>query len=122
MTAKAVRKHVASHAGGDKINSRKPASSRNVVAGDWKVISVGSVNVRVHVPTEVELKKRVIESKSLAGRLRFAIARPGIKLNVKATSPIYFADKSDPTLIVKKVGSKTTRGRFNNSGVFLKVK
>jgi len=58
----------------------------------------------------------------VAGRLRSAIARPGIKLNVKATTPIFSADNSDPTLIVKKVGSKTTRGRFNNNGVFVKVK
>lgn len=121
MTAKAPIKPVAPNSGA-KIGSLKSAAPPKAVADNWKVISVGSVEVTVNIPTELELKKRVTESKSVAGRLRSAIARPGIKLNVKATTPIYSADNSDPTLIVKKVGSKTTRGHFTSNGVFVTVK
>jgi len=55
MTAKAATKHVAAHVTA-KVGGPKPAAAQKLVADDWKVISVGSVNVRVHVPTEVERK------------------------------------------------------------------
>lgn len=100
----------------------KSSTYKQAVIDNWKVISVGNVNVKVQVPNEVELRKRVIESKSIAGRLRVAIARPGIKLNVKAATPIYSADHTDPNLIVRKVGNRITRGLFNKNGVFVKVK
>lgn len=100
----------------------KAAPAPKAALGNWAKITVGSVEVNVRIPTPVELKKRVKESKSVASRLRGAIARPGVKLNVKATTPIYSADMADTTLIVRKVGAQTTRGRFNNNGVFVKVK
>lgn len=102
---------------GDKAVSAKKALLRKFTS-----ITVGSVEVKVLVPSTHELKKRVSESKSVAGRIRTAIARPGVRLNVKASTPMYSADSVDPALIVRKLGATTTRGRFDNNGVFRKVK
>lgn len=100
----------------------KTAAAKKAVLGRFISVTVGSVEVKVLVPSANELKKRVLESESVAGRIRTAIARPGVRLNVKASTPMYSADSVDPALIVRKVGTTTTRGRFDNNGVFRKVK
>lgn len=97
----------------------KSASKANSAVA-WKTVQVGSVNVCVRVPTKIEQKTRVNESKAISGRLSKAIQNPGVRLSMKATTPIYAADTKDPNLVVRKVGNKVSRGVFKD-GVFVKV-
>jgi hypothetical protein len=85
-------------------------------------ISFGNVQVSISPPTPNELKKRIAESNVLVRKIRSAISRPSIKLNIKASIPLYSADVRDPSLIIRKVGTTRTRGRFNSNGKFIRVK
>jgi hypothetical protein len=85
-------------------------------------ISFGNVQISITPPTPSELKKRIAESNVLVRKIRLAISRPGIKLNIKASTPLYSADVRDPSLIIRKVGTTRTRGRFNSNGKFIRVK
>jgi len=102
-----------------KSGSRKLVATKEAMIN---IISFGSVKVDVQVPDIMELKQRVAQSESVAKRLKTAVARPGVKLHVKATTPMYSADSSDPSLIIKKVGNRVSRGYFTELGVFVKVK
>jgi len=102
------------------MTAKSKAASKLPPAATWKSVQVGSVNVSVRVPTEVERKQRVSESKTVSGRLGKAILTPGVKLSIKSTTPIYAADTKDPNLVVRKVGRNVSRGMFKN-GVFVKV-
>ena len=123
MTNKAKPIRKAGSTMGLKATSRKAGSVMvaSPAPGDWKTVQVGSVNVQVRVPTALEQKKRISESRSVVGRLSKAIDTHGVKLSVKATTPIYFADDTDTTLVVRKIGDKISRGMFNKNGAFVKV-
>jgi hypothetical protein len=102
---------------------KKVARVKEAKTTNWEKISIGCVEVTVRKPTPVELKKRIAESNAALARLRSVIGRlPGIKLKFKSTTPVYWADERDTSLVVRKLGTKTTRGRFDKNGVFVKVK
>jgi len=87
---------------------------------EWRNVSIGQVTVNVRTPNAAELKKRLAESKTVATRLRTAIAKPGVRLAVKTTTPIYAADANRPELVIRRLGGRSSRGTFKN-GIFVKV-
>lgn len=102
---------------------QKGASGQYMLRAETGVTTVtfGKVSVQVRKPTATEVKKRLTESRSLVARLGNAIAKPGVRVAMKKTTPVYTVDTSDPTLVIQTIGQKKTRGRFTTSGVFEEV-
>jgi hypothetical protein len=100
----------------------RSASVTRTTDDKTRKMAVGQVEVIVRVPSPTEVKKNISESRSVVSRLTTAISKPGVRLNIKASTPVYSVDKNDPDLIVRKRGSQTTRGHFDKKGVFVKVK
>src|SRR4051812_12369748 len=110
MTGKAKPTGKTGRTTGLEVTSKKIGRISNLspTSSSWKIVQVGSVNVQVRVPTPIEQRKRISESRSVVGRLSKAINTPGVKLSVKPTTPIYFADDTDTNLVVRKIGNKVS--------------
>lgn len=99
--------------------SHKTPAVRAVAA--VSTVKFGGVTVVVPTPTHAQIKKRIAESSQMADRLIRAIAKPGIKLSLKKTTPVFVADSENPKLVIRKLGGKRTRGEFQN-GIFVALK
>lgn len=103
--------------------TQSAATSRAVLRTETGVTTVtfGKVSVEVRKPSVQDVKKRLTESRGLVARLGTAIAKPGVRVNMKKTTPVYTVDTTDPTLVIQTIGKHKTRGRFTNKGVFEEV-
>ena len=99
---------------------KKPVLRDGDVAA-MSTVKFGGVTVVMPTPTPAQLKKRIAESSQMADRLIRAIAKPGIKLSLKKTTPVFVADSENPKLVIRKLDGKRTRGEFQN-GVFVAIK
>jgi hypothetical protein len=100
--------------------SKKANAARRADTPDILVVTLGSVSVQVNRPSDKERAKRVAESKAVATGIRKAVAKPGVRLAMKRTTPVYTVDAKDPQLVLRKIGSTSVRGRFEK-GQFVKV-
>lgn len=87
----------------------------------FALIQFGNVAVEVRKPTQIELRRRVTESRTATSELSKAIAKPGVKVPMKKSTPTYMADPANPKLVIQTVGGKSVRGQFVGNGVFRKV-
>lgn len=81
------------------------------VAGGTKV-QFGGVTVVAPQPNSQVIKKQIAAGRKAASGLTRAIVQPGIKLKVRASTPMFRADSRDPSLVVRILNGETTRGRF----------
>jgi hypothetical protein len=96
-----------------------PTSPRKKKA--MSTIEFGGVTIVAPTPTPTEVKRRVAESHLMIDRLIKAIAKPGIKLSHKKSTPVFVADSTNPKLVIRKLDGQETRGEFQN-GVFVAVR
>lgn len=107
-----------------KIVAKKPAGRGQTAVpatmGGWTAVRLGNVTVGVRTPTPVEFKRRMQESKAVVLNLRSAVGKTGVRIAMKASTPLYEADPDDPNLVIRKLNGKATRGHFKD-GVFVKA-
>jgi len=86
----------------------------------YQSVCIGSVQVKVEVPTTAEVQKRLKESQAVVKGIGRALNKRGVKLDLKATTPTFSSDPKQPHLVIRKLGKIVTRGEFKN-GKFVEV-
>lgn len=85
-----------------------------------KTVRFGLVTVTDEAPSDAVVKVGIRQGNAGLDRALTAIVTPGVKLKLKAGVPLYAADPKDPNLLIRQLGGKSERGRFE-SGKFVKL-
>lgn len=72
----------------------------------------GGVTVVVPKPTKQVIQKRIAIGRKAATNLTKAVVKPGIKLKVTASTPVFRVDPLGPSLVVRTLNGEKTRVRF----------
>lgn len=103
-----------------KSSNSKKSAEPNKNINRLTSITFGSVTVNVRLPTAGELKTRVTQSHHIMQRLKNIVSKPGVRLSIKKSTPIYTVDNSNPDLVIRKIGNEKVRGQFKN-GKFVAI-
>lgn len=95
-------------------------ASRKIEIKKFGAITVGTTTVMVQLPTAAERKARIRESRRVISKLPRVLSSPDVKVEFKATTPIYEVALSNPKLVTQKIGNAVSCGVFKN-GRFVKV-
>ncbi|NOT41578.1 MAG: hypothetical protein HOP13_13895 [Alphaproteobacteria bacterium] len=85
-----------------------------------KTVQFGVVTVTGEAPSAAVVKASIRQGTDALDRALTAIVTPGVKLKHKAGMPLYAADPKNPNLLIRQLGGKSERGRFE-SGKFVKL-
>ncbi len=75
-------------------------------------VRFGKVVVHAASPDERLQERNVRTSRSALSRVRGALLKPGVKVQVKAGVPLYHADPEVPGRTVRVLDGEVTSGRF----------
>ena len=94
----------------------------STVDGSLVAFDFCGISMLVRRPTLAQRRLRIAEGQAALAKLPKILAKPGVKLALSKTHPIYVADKREPSLVVQTIGNVSRRGRFDKNGRFVVVK
>lgn len=75
-------------------------------------VTLGSVTLEVQRPKDFERQANILAGQVALGRLREALATPGVKLVRRKGIPLYFGCPDRPGWMIRELNGKKTMGRF----------
>lgn len=89
-------------------------ASKRIAIKQFGAITAGTTTVMVQLPTAAEREARVRESRRVISKLPRALSSPDVKVEFKATTPIYEVAPSNTKLVMQKIGNLVSCGVFKN--------
>ncbi len=101
----------------------KPLKSRkNSRKSAVTTVSFGAVSIKVDVPSLAQVGKNIKSGQQALKRAGKRLAGKGVKLGHPDNIPLFYADPTDPDLIIRVIGKTVVRGKMVRNGVFQPVK
>ncbi len=91
--------------------SKKPKGPSETPAVG-KAMTLGSVTVRVRLPSKAEERRNVVQGQVALARAKRALTRPGVQLSFKRDVPSFEADPVNPRHVIRVLGGKREPGVF----------
>lgn len=76
--------------------------------------SFGSVTIQVERPSIEEIKKNILSSQMALARAMQAFITKGVKLKVRAGTPLYQANPDNPKFLLRNIDGEINQGIFED--------
>lgn len=83
-------------------------------------LKFGSVIITALGPTEKEIRRNIKLGQDALARGAMALTRRGVRIKRQKDVPLFSTDPKDPSLLIRKLNGKKTRGRFID-GQFVEI-
>lgn len=76
------------------------------------VVAFGDVIVETFAPTRSQVRKNIRSGQEALARALPMLLRPGIHLDLKRGTPIFYGDRDDPSIIIREIDGACEKGLF----------
>jgi hypothetical protein len=76
------------------------------------VVAFGDVIVETFAPTRSQVRKNIRSGQEALARALPMLLRPGVHLDLKRGTPIFYGDRDDPSIIIREMMAFAKRGCY----------